>query len=63
LAALAVGRAATLSCDLSEYKEAPGLRAEIAGDALRVSWLGERGQRLQASFAIDGARPVVRDWR
>ncbi len=53
--------AAPLSCDLSAYKEAPGLKAEMAGDALRLTWQGERGQELRAAFGIVNAQPVVRE--
>ncbi|MEK7405460.1 MAG: hypothetical protein AAB225_10160 [Acidobacteriota bacterium] len=61
LAGCALARAAALNCDLSQYREIPGLKAEVAGDALRVSWQGERGQQLRATFAIEAARPVVRE--
>ena len=57
----APGAAAPLSCDLSEYKEVPGLRAQVADDTLRLTWQGERGQELRASFGIDNGQPVVRE--
>jgi hypothetical protein len=53
--------AAPLNCDLSEYKEQSGLKAEMAGDALRLTWQGERGQELRASFGIDNGTPLVRE--
>ncbi|MEZ5356137.1 MAG: hypothetical protein R2762_26170 [Bryobacteraceae bacterium] len=46
-------------CDLSAYKAQPGLRAESAGDALRVVWTGARNQELRATFGIAGGAPIV----
>lgn len=53
--------AAQLSCDMSAYKDAPGLKAEMAGDALRVTWQGERGEQLRAAFGIRDGQPMVRE--
>src|SRR5881296_1919002 len=53
--------AAALNCDLSNYKEQPGLKAENTSDALRLSWQGERREELRAAFGIDGGTPVVRE--
>ena len=53
--------AAPLQCDLSGYKEAPGLKAEMAGETLRLTWLGERGEELRASFAVRDGQPVVQE--
>jgi hypothetical protein len=53
--------AAQLSCDLSAYKDSPGLKAEMRGDALRITWQGERGEQLRAAFAIRDGQPLVRE--
>jgi hypothetical protein len=50
-----------MTCDLSGYKDVPGLKAEMDGDALRVTWQGARGHELQASFGLPNATPVIRD--
>ena len=53
--------AAQFTCDLSGYKETPGLKAEMAGDALRLTWQGERGDQLRSAFAIRDGQPLVRE--
>jgi hypothetical protein len=55
------GLAGAQNCDLAGYKEQPGLRAEQSPEGLRLTWQGERGQELRASFAIDAGQPVVRE--
>src|SRR5579885_1857721 len=53
--------AAPLSCDLSAYKEAPGLKAEVTGELLRFTWQGERGEQLRADFTIRDGQPMVHE--
>ena len=50
-----------LTCDLGQYRAGTGLTATVDQDLLVVSWTGEGGAELRARYAIDGARPVVRD--
>ncbi|MDQ2900224.1 MAG: hypothetical protein M3Y07_10530, partial [Acidobacteriota bacterium] len=50
-----------LNCDLRRYQPLEGLTAEIRQDGLRVSWQGERGQQLRATFAIRDKQPIVRE--
>jgi len=57
----AVGAAAPFQCDLTQYKEQPGLKAEVSADAVRLLWQGERGQELRAAFGIDNGQPLVRE--
>jgi len=59
--AVAYPRAGALNCDLREYKAAEGLTASVDGDALVVSWMGERGTDIRATYAVDGGQPVIRD--
>jgi len=51
----------SMTCNLSQYKAAPGLTAAVEQNALAVSWSGQNGADLRAHFAIDGGQPVVRE--
>lgn len=48
-------------CDLSAYRAQAGLAAEASPAGLRVTWAGERGQQLRATFAVEGGHPVIRE--
>src|SRR5947207_4693703 len=48
-----------VNCDMTQYKSADGLKAENHGGALQLSWQGERGEQLRASFAIRDGQPTV----
>ncbi len=61
LAGASIGGASSMPCDLSGYKEVPGLKAEMDGDALRVTWQGARGQELKVSFGLQNREPVIRE--
>src|SRR5262245_38311984 len=50
-----------IQCDLTGYKEVPGLKAEMLGNTLRISWRGTRGQELRASFGLIDAAPIIRE--
>ena len=51
-----------LTCDWSAYKAQPGLSASrVAGGAVEVTWTGERGEELRASFTSNSGQPVVRE--
>src|SRR5262249_52879556 len=50
-----------MQCDLTGYKEAMGLKAEVVGDALRVTWVGAGGQELRGSFGLLDAAPIIRE--
>src|SRR5262245_33610295 len=58
---LAFAVASAADCDFTEYKEAPGLRAQMSEGTLRVNWQGERGQELRAAFVIDNDQPLIRE--
>jgi hypothetical protein len=60
-ATLACGAAMaqSVNCDMQKYKQAEGLTAENRDGALQLSWQGERGDLLHASFTIRGGQPVV----
>lgn len=59
LIACAILPGQSLTCDLSAYSPAEGLRAAVAGNALDVNWRGERNAELRARFGIRDGRPVV----
>jgi len=50
-----------MSCNLSQYKASTGLTAAVEKDALVVSWNGQNGADLRATYAIDSGQPIVRD--
>ena len=50
-----------VKCDMSQYKAASGLTANVEQDALVVAWNGENNQELRARFAIEGGTPTVRE--
>ena len=52
---------APLNCDLSGYRAQPGLTAALAGDALTVTWDGDRGSEVRIRFAIDDGTPTLRE--
>jgi hypothetical protein len=51
--------AQTLKCDLGGYKPVDGVRAEVKGEAVTLSWNGEAGEQLMAEFALRSGEPVV----
>jgi hypothetical protein len=50
-----------LSCDMAGYKPQDGLKAQIRAGSLELTWQGERGEQLRASFAIHSGQPVVEE--
>ncbi|MGH9784862.1 MAG: hypothetical protein ACRD88_11825, partial [Terriglobia bacterium] len=61
LAGAGLVNADSLQCDLSGYKDAAGLKAEMSGDTLRLTWQGTRGQELRVAFGLQNAAPVIRE--
>jgi len=51
----------TLNCDLKEYKATDGLKATASGSAVTLTWQGEDGQQLRASFGIQNGQPIVQE--
>jgi hypothetical protein len=47
------------TCDLSAYKPADGLKAEMRNGALEVAWDGAPGQQLRAAFLVRDGQPVI----
>jgi hypothetical protein len=50
---------AGLDCDLHEYRPADGLAASLKGLDLQLTWRGDRGRELRATFTIRDGRPVI----
>jgi hypothetical protein len=46
-------------CDLSGYRIQAGPRAEQRAGTLQITWNGERGSELRASFTIRSGTPVI----
>jgi len=61
LFSIALSARAEIACDLSAYKAQDGLTARVKGDAVELSWHGERKDRLRAEFAIANGTPTVRE--
>lgn len=53
--------AAAVTCDLSAYKPAQGLKAEAVPEGVRLRWPGRQGQELRATFVVQGGAPVVEE--
>jgi len=51
----------SLNCDLTQYTAGLGLTATVERDTLVVTWTGENGAELRATYAIDRAQPLIRD--
>ncbi|MEO8678734.1 MAG: hypothetical protein ABI665_06795 [Vicinamibacterales bacterium] len=51
----------SLTCNLSQYKAAPGLTAAMEKDTLVVSWSGQNGAGLRARYGVEGGQPVIRE--
>lgn len=60
-AVVVVGHTASLTCDLSAYRDQPGLTAKVDGETLRLAWTGERNEELRASFTIENGVPTIRE--
>src|SRR5438552_15271124 len=50
-----------LKCDMTQYKEGPGLTASLEQDLIVVTWAGQAGSDVRARYAIDNGQPVVRE--
>jgi hypothetical protein len=53
--------AQSLKCNLSQYKAVEGLKAELKGDTVSLTWDGEAGEQLMARFGLQAGQPVVRE--
>ena len=51
--------AAALNCDMSQYREQPGLTATLDQDVLTLTWLGEQEAQLRMRLSIEGGRPFI----
>ncbi len=51
--------AATMNCDLRDYRPSDGLSAIVNDAGLQLVWQGDRGRQLRAVFTIRNGQPVV----
>jgi hypothetical protein len=56
-----VAAAQSLNCDLQGYKATDGLKAIASGGIVTMTWRGEGGQELRASFGIRNGQPFVQE--
>src|SRR6266850_4437442 len=61
LAVSPVASADPLTCNLTNFKAAPGLAAAIADNTLSVTWDGDNNSELRMRFGIDAGTPIVRE--
>ena len=50
-----------LTCDLTGYKAAAELTANLTNNALTVAWIGDRGQELRMRFAVVAGTPTIEE--
>ncbi|HUQ92385.1 MAG TPA: hypothetical protein VM120_11945 [Bryobacteraceae bacterium] len=48
-------------CSLDEFKPQPGLAAGPSGGDLQITWQGEHGYTLRATFGLSGKQPLIRE--
>ncbi len=56
-----VGSAQTFNCDLGDYKDVDGVKAEVSRGSVALTWQGEAGQELRAQFTLREGQPVVQE--
>ena len=61
LVAVSASYADPLTCNLTDYKAAPGLVASVASNALVVTWDGDNGAELRMRLGIDRGTPTIRE--
>ena len=54
--------AQSLTCTTEAgYKPAEGMKAEVKEGMVTLTWPGEDGAQLRASFAIENGQPIVKE--
>ena len=53
--------AQAVNCNLREYKSVPGITATASHGSVELTWPGERGEELRATFALRDGQPVVEE--
>ena len=56
-----VAAAQSLDCNFQGYKAVDGLKATGSDRGVTLTWQGEGGQELRASFGIRDGQPVVQE--
>ena len=55
----AAASADPLTCNLADYRPAPGLTATAANDALTVTWDGDTGQQVRLRMTVMSGVPTI----
>ena len=55
----AAASADPLTCNLSDYRQTPGLTATVANDALTVTWDGDSGQQVRLRMTVMSRVPTM----
>ena len=55
----AAASADPLTCNLADYRPAPGLTAATANDALTVTWDGDTGQQVRLRMTVMSGVPTI----
>ena len=53
--------AAQAACDMGGFKAVEGMKADAGGSGVTLTWQGEGGTNLRASFGLKGGQPVVQE--
>src|SRR5271168_3394248 len=56
-----IATAQTFKCNLQDYKSVDGVKAEIGGNSVQLTWQGEAGQQLRAQFTLRDGQPAVQE--
>ena len=51
----------SIACTLTGYKSASGLKADVAGDALTLTWDAANNQEVRMRFTLIGGTPTIRE--
>lgn len=50
-----------MNCDMSGYKAQDGLKAQLQGGTLELTWQGERREQLRARLTLRAGQPMVQE--
>jgi hypothetical protein len=56
-----IGGAQTMNCNMQQYKEIDGIKADVSHNYVELAWQGETGAQLRAQFALRDGQPVVQE--
>src|SRR5689334_20241884 len=50
-----------MACNLSGFKPSPGLAATMEGNALSITWDGDKTDEMRLRLGINGGTPTIQD--